>query len=142
MGTTSDHRFGRLKRPLLYVMSSLYIVAGVMHFVTPTAFTQIVPPRLPRPTVLVYLSGLAEILLGIGLLFRRTRRRSAWGVILLLLAVFPANVYMATSNMIPASVPGWATGIARIGLWLRLPLQGVLILWAWWYTRPLPENDH
>ncbi|KYH26422.1 hypothetical protein HAPAU_15200 [Halalkalicoccus paucihalophilus] len=121
-------------------MSFLYTAAGVMHFVTPRAFARIVPPRLPRPTVLVYLSGIAEIGLGIGLLFRRTRRRCAWGVIALLLAVFPANVHMATSDMVPESVPDWATNSARVGLWARLPFQGVLVLWAWWYTRTMPEN--
>ncbi|WP_435156892.1 DoxX family protein [Haladaptatus sp. DFWS20] len=139
----SDHidaPLARLKRPLLYVMSFVYIVAGVLHFVAPKVYARIIPPQLPRPLMLVYLSGIVEIVLGIGVLLRRTRRRSAWGLIALLLAVFPANVYMATNEMIPESVPGQARGIARIALWARLPFQGVLILWAWWYTRVTPEN--
>lgn len=140
MSTTTDRLAARFERPLLYVMSGIYIAAGVMHFVAPRVFARIVPPRFPHPVVLVYLSGVAEIGLGIGVLFRRTRRRCAWGIVLLLLAVFPANVHMATSDMIPASAPDWATDVARVGLWARLPFQGVLMLWAWWYTRVMPEN--
>lgn len=135
-----DDTVVRLKRPLLYVMGLFYVGAGVMHFVAPKVYTRIVPPAFPRPLGLVYLSGIAEIVLGTGVLLRRTRRRSAWGLIALLLAVFPANVHMATSDMVPDAVPGWAGGIARGALWARLPLQGVLLLWAWWYTRLTPEN--
>nr|WP_049934682.1 DoxX family membrane protein [Halalkalicoccus jeotgali] len=140
MNTSTDRPPVRFERLLLYVMSGIYITAGVMHFVTPRTFARIAPPRFPRPTLLVYLSGVAEIVLGIGVLFRRTRRRSAWGLIALLLAVFPANVHMATSDTVPESVPDWATTVARVGLWARLPFQGVLMLWAWWYTRVMPEN--
>jgi uncharacterized membrane protein len=137
-GTTGT--LPRLKRPLLYLMSFLYVVAGVMHFVVPKVYARIVPPQFPRPVLLVYLSGIAEIVLGIGVVIRRTRRRSAWGLIALLLAVFPANVYMAMNDLIPDAVPDWASGVARAALWIRLPFQGVLILWAWWYTRVDPEN--
>jgi uncharacterized membrane protein len=129
-----------LERPLLLVMSLLYVGAGVMHFLTPKVFARIVPPRLPRPLALVYLSGLAEILLGIGVLFRRTRRRSAWGLVALLVAVFPANVHMATNTVLPESVPERGRGLARVALWVRLPLQAVLVAWALRYTRP-PSAD-
>lgn len=131
----------RLKRPLLYVMGAFYVGAGVMHFVVPRAYAQAVPPQLPQPLTLVYLSGIAEIILGIGVLIRRTRRQSAWGIIALLIAVFPANVYMATSDMAINGVPDWANPITQVALWVRLPLQAVLILWAWWYTRLLPESS-
>lgn len=134
-----DSTVSRLKQPLCYVMGLFYVGAGVMHFVAPKVYARVVPPQLPRPLTLVYLSGIAEISLGIGVLIRRTRRRSAWGLIALLLAVFPANVTMAINEMGTDAVPDWASGIARLALWARLPLQGVLILWAWWYTRP-PEN--
>lgn len=140
MTSNIDGALARCKQPPLYVMSLFYIVAGVMHFVAPKVYARIIPPQLPRPLSLVYLSGIAEIVLGIGVVIRRTRRRFAWGLIALLVAVFPANVHMATSNRVPDAVPDWADGIARGALWARLPFQGVLILWAWWYTRPLPEK--
>ncbi|KTG07724.1 hypothetical protein AUR64_02465 [Haloprofundus marisrubri] len=135
MSSSTDSSSSRLKRPLLYVMSLAYVFAGVMHFVSPKMFARIVPPQLPRPVFLVYLSGVVEIVLGIGVLFRRTRRLSAWGLIGLLLAVFPANVYMATSGLLPDAVPDDAERLGQAALWARLPLQGVLVLWAWWYTQ-------
>ncbi|SIR64789.1 Uncharacterized membrane protein [Haladaptatus litoreus] len=140
MSDTTDNTLGRLKRPLLYVMSLVYVVAGVLHFVAPKVYTRIIPPQFPRPVFLVYLSGLAEIVLGIGVLFQRTRRQSAWGLIALLVAVFPANVHMARNEILPDGVPDWASGIARVALWVRLPFQVVLILWAWWYTRVKSGN--
>lgn len=130
----------RFKRPLCYVMGGLYVLAGVLHFVAPKVYAQIVPPQLPRPLDLVYLSGVAEIALGVGLLFDRTRRLSAWGVLALLVAVFPANVYMATSDVTLQGVPEWASDPSATVRWARLPLQGVLALWAWWYTRPMPDE--
>ncbi|MFD1514182.1 DoxX-like family protein [Halomarina rubra] len=135
MTTENDGRLASLKRPLLYLMSLLYIGAGVMHFLRPKVFARIVPPTLPRPLTLVYLSGVAEIVLGVGVLFRRTRRRSAWGLVGLLVAVFPANVYMATSTVPPETVSERTAGVARLALWARLPFQAVLALWAWWYTQ-------
>jgi uncharacterized membrane protein len=129
-----------LRTPLRYVMGLTYVFAGVMHFVAPKMYEQIMPPSLPRPLELVYLSGVAEIVLGAGVLFERTRRRSAWGLILLLLAVFPANVHMATHDLELHGVPEWASEPPNGATWARLPLQGVLILWAWWYTKPAAED--
>ncbi|WP_049997683.1 DoxX family protein [Halococcus sediminicola] len=126
----------RFKRPLRYVMGLLYVGAGVLHFVAPKRYAHVVPPRFPRPVALVYLSGIAEVVLGTGVLLRRTRRRSAWGIVALLIAVFPANVHMATGDVATDAVSDWAEGITRAALWVRLPLQAVLVLWAWWYTRP------
>lgn len=131
----------RLKRPLCYVMGGLYVVAGVMHFVAPKVYAQIIPPAFPRPLELVYLSGVAEIVLGLGVLIPRTRRHSAWGLILLLLAIFPANVYMATHDLVLEGVPEWASNPSDAVTWARLPLQGVLILWAWWYTQPTSDDS-
>ncbi|GGL69274.1 DoxX family protein [Halocalculus aciditolerans] len=126
---------GRVERGLLYVMSALYVGAGVMHFVAPRSFERIVPPGFPNPRGLVYLSGVAEVALGLGVLVRRTRRASAWGLVALLAAVFPANVYMAVDDVAAALVPDEHRRAAQIAAWVRLPLQGVLMLWAWWYTR-------
>ncbi|WP_236044815.1 DoxX family protein [Haloarcula nitratireducens] len=123
----------RLKRPLLYVMGPLYVVAGILHFVVPELYVQIMPPVFPAPLALVYLSGLAEIVVGIGVLIPRTRRYAAWATIALLVAIFPANVYMAISGVVVAGMPGGGAPSTLVR-WARLPLQGVLILWAYWYT--------
>lgn len=131
----------RLKRPLLYVMGPLYVVAGVLHFVYPAAYAQIVPPILPAPLALVYLSGVAEVVLGIGVLLPRTRRLAAWGLVALLLAVFPANVYMATSGVVLQGGPAWLGDPSETARWARLPFQAVFLLWAWWYTRPPPDGE-
>ncbi|WP_128545770.1 DoxX family protein [Larkinella soli] len=110
----------------LYSIAAIYIVSGVLHFIRPGTYLRIMPPYIPYPALMVSLSGAAEIVLGIGLLFPATRSAAAWGLILLLIAVFPANLYMATSGRFP-DIPQWI-------LWARLPLQGVLIWWAWLYT--------
>ena len=128
------------KRPLRYAMSAAYVIAGVTHFLAPKAFARVVPPGLPNPRALVYLSGIAEIGLGLGVACDRTRRGSAWGIIALLGAVFPANVYMATDGVAGDLAPDRLAGLARAAAWARLPLQGVLLLWAWWYTRPEPTD--
>jgi len=141
MTDEADGRLARYKRPLLFVMGPLYVVAGVLHFLAPKVYARVVPPSLPKPVALVYLSGIAEVVLGVGVLLRRTRRVSAWGLVALLVAVFPANVYMATDEVGLELVPESARGLARVGAWVRLPLQGVLVLWAWWYTRPMPDED-
>ena len=121
-------------------MSVLYVIAGVMHFVVPELYVQIVPPPLPFPLGLVYLSGVTEVVLGVGLLFERTRRLAAWGIIALLVAIFPANVYMATSDVVIQGTPGGTADPSQAARWGRLPMQAVLVLWAWWYTRPMPDG--
>jgi uncharacterized membrane protein len=123
------------------LMGAIYVFAGVTHFLAPDSFARAVPPEFPRPRALVYLSGLAEIALGTGLQFDRTRRASAWGVVALLVAVFPANVYMATDDVAVEFVPDWFAGVARAGAWARLPLQAVLVLWAWRHTLPDPGPE-
>ncbi|AHB67674.1 MULTISPECIES: DoxX family protein [Haloarcula] len=122
----------QFKRPLCYVMALLYVVAGGLHFVVPELYVQIVPPVLPAALALVYLSGVAEIAVGLGLLVPRTRSYAAWATIALLVAIFPANVYMAVSMV---TIEGTGGGDPSVLVrWARLPLQGVLILWAYWYT--------
>lgn len=115
-------------RPARLIMGVLYIAAGTLHFLATRGYTGMVPVYLPAHRELVYLSGAAEILGGIGVLLPPTRRAAAWGVILLLIAVFPANVTLITEHARFPSVPLWAA-------WLRLPLQLPLIYWAWLYTR-------
>ena len=124
----------RFKRPLLYLMGPLYVIAGILHFIVPELYAQIIPPFLPAPLALVYLSGVAEIAVGIGVLIPRTRRYAAWATIALLIAIFPANVYMATSMVVVDGIGGGDP--SPLIRWGRLPLQGMLILWAYWYTDP------
>jgi uncharacterized membrane protein len=110
----------------LYIQAALYTFAGAMHFVAPRGYVATVPPWVPNAPLMVVLSGIAEIACGLGLLFPQTRTIAAWGLILLLIAVFPANVFMATSPKF-SQIPNWT-------LWARLPLQGLLIWWAWKFT--------
>ena len=119
-----------LKRVGLYVMAGLYALAGVMHFVNTEFFLQIMPPYLPWHLFLVYLSGVIEIVLAIGLVISRTRRLAAWGVIALLIAVFPANIYHFTSGGAGMDIPQWTLAV-------RLALQFVLIAWAYVYTKKI-----
>lgn len=109
-------------------MAVMYIGAGTLHFLFTPTYLKIMPDYLPVPRDLVLLSGAAEILGGVGLLVPQTRRAAAWGIIALLIAVFPANLTMITDPGRFPSVPLWAA-------WLRLPLQLPLIYWAWIYTR-------
>jgi uncharacterized membrane protein len=121
-----------VKRGLLWLMAAFYIAAGVMHFVSPEAYRPMMPPYLPWHEALIFLSGVAELGLGIAVLFPALRPWAAWGIILLLIAIFPANVHIALHNV---PVFGAAEG-AGVWNWVRLPVQGLLILWAWWYTGP------
>ena len=125
------------KRVLLWVMAGAYILGGFNHLVNPEFYLAIVPPGLPNPEWLNVIAGLAEIALGVFVLEPRVRVFAAWGIVALLIAIFPANLYVATENLgLPAAEPG--TGNALLN-WARLPLQAVLIAWAWWYTRPDSE---
>lgn len=108
-----------------------YIAAGIMHFVRPESYLKLMPPYLPWHMALVQISGVCEILGGVGLLVPQTRRVAAWGLVAMLIAIFPANLYMATN-------PGeaGAAAIAPVIRWGRLPLQGALIWWVLWCTKP------
>lgn len=111
----------------LYLMASLYVLAGLNHFRKPRMYQKIIPPYFPNPKLLNAISGFAEILLGIGLCVPAISAYSAIGIIALLIAVFPANVYMVTNEKAGFGLPKWI----RI---LRLPLQILLIVWAYQYT--------
>ena len=124
---------GKLKRATRILCGLLYVAAGVNHFVNTAFYVDIMPPYLPWHLELVYASGIAEIGLGALLCTDRWAVPAAWGVIALLFAVFPANVHMALH---PEQYP-WAT---PEGLLLRLPLQALLVVWVWWYTRPDPPG--
>jgi uncharacterized membrane protein len=111
-----------------WTFGALFVVAGVLHFVAPGFYMKIMPPYLPLHRELVLASGVAEVVLGILLLVPKTSRFAAWGLIALLIAVFPANIYVYQNR---ESFPQ----LSPLAHLLRLPLQGVLILWAYVYTR-------
>lgn len=121
----------RTKLVFLYLLALFYIIAGINHFVTPEFYLRIMPPYLPNPSLLHQLAGAAEILLGGLVLVARWRRLAAWGLVLLLLAVFPANLHVALNSHLYPDFP-------VVLSWARLPLQLVFLAWAWWYTRPDP----
>ena len=116
-----------LKLVLQWLLGLLFLAAGANHFRVPDFYVRLVPPYLPWPRQLVYLSGVCEIVLGGLLLVPRCSHYAAWGLIALLVAVFPANLHMALN-------PDLYPEFGRVALWLRLPLQGVLIAWAFWFT--------
>lgn len=118
-----------VKLILKYVLAVLFIGAGLNHFRAPAFYVNIMPPYLPWHLFLVYLSGVFEVALGIMLFIPRLARLAGWGMIALLIAVFPANLHMAMNPDLFPDVP-------RAVLYIRLPLQAVFIAWAYWYTRP------
>jgi uncharacterized membrane protein len=99
-----------------------FVFAGAMHFAVPRAYARIMPPYLPRHRELVYASGVAEAIGGLGLMPRATRRVAGWWLIATLIAIFPANVHMALRSEDFPEVPGGA-----VSLWARLPFQAVFI---------------
>jgi uncharacterized membrane protein len=103
-----------------------FILAGAFHFLRPELYLKIMPPCFPDPRLLVAVSGAAEIAGGVGLLIRPLRCAAGWGLIALLIAVFPANLYMAQRPELFHFAP-WT-------LWARLPLQAVFIAWVWFVT--------
>ena len=112
----------------LYLMASMYVIAGIFHFARPKMYLRIMPRYLPAHKLLVYLSGLAEIALGIGLCFPLTKDLSIYGIIIMLLIFLLVHFYMLSSKKAGAGIPQWI-------LLVRLPLQFLLIWWAWFYLQ-------
>ena len=109
-------------------MSVFYIAIGIKHFINVEWFMKIMPPYLPYHKELVYLSGAFEIILGIMLIFEKTRFLGGWGLILLLIAVFPANIYLAQTG-------GAAINTSPALAWGRLPVQAIFIALAYWHSK-------
>jgi uncharacterized membrane protein len=111
-----------------------YVSSGILHFLRPEFYLRIMPPYIPWHVAMVQVSGFFEILGGLGLLIPATRRAAAWGLVALLIAVFPANLYMATNP-----IETGAASIAPMLRWGRLPVQLLLISWVLWCTRARSE---
>lgn len=107
-----------------------FIFAGVSHFLMPDTFMKLMPPFIPFPLAMVYISGVFEILGGIGLIVPKTKRAASYGLILLLLAVYPANIYVAVENI---QLGGFMSN--AFYQWFRVVLQIPLIIWVWWTAR-------
>jgi uncharacterized membrane protein len=111
---------------LRWLLTVFMVAAGANHFIAPAPYAAMIPDALPAHYALVYVSGVAEMLGGLGLIVPATRRLAGWGLVALFVAVFPANLNMAIHHLPLGTrvVPAWA-------LWARLPLQAVLIAWAY-----------
>ena len=117
-----------IKQILKWILAAAFILAGTNHFLDPQFYLKIMPPYLPAHLLLIYTSGFFEIALGVLLLLPKRQKLAACGLIALLIAVFPANIYMAmNAELFPE--------INSILIWLRLPLQIILIAWAVWYIK-------
>ncbi|WP_179345989.1 DoxX family protein [Winogradskyella ursingii] len=110
----------------LYIMAGIYIFAGLMHFIKPKMYLRIMPRYLPYPKALVLLSGLAEIVLGIGLCIPATKPFAIYGIIAMLIVFLLVHFYMLSNEKASAGIPKWI-------LILRIPLQFGLMYWAWMY---------
>jgi len=115
-----------------WILALFFIAAGANHFRTPDLYVAMIPSWLPQPQALNAISGAAEILGGLGLLLPGTRRAAGWGLIALLVAVFPANVHVALVGHMAG------TDFSPAILWLRLPFQAVFIAGVWWVARANP----
>jgi len=114
-------------------MSLLYINTGIQHFIDADWFVQIMPPYLPFHYELVYLSGFFEVLFGLMLIYHKTRYLAAYGLIFLLIAVYPANIYLAFNE-----TPQQAIGISSfMASWVRLPIQFIFLALAYWHSKDI-----
>jgi uncharacterized membrane protein len=121
---------------LRYLLAAVMVFMGTAHFTHAATFVSIMPSYLPYPLELVWLSGVFEAALGLGLLAERTRVAAAWGLVALYVAVFPANINMALHpDLQIVGKPEWMPNPSALALWLRLPLQLAFIAWAHAYTR-------
>ncbi len=116
-----------IRHALRWLLGLFFVIAGINHFRSPAVYLSIMPPYLPWHQALVDISGWAEIVGGLGVLFRPTRRAAAWGLIALLIAIFPANIHAALHGMRIGGQP-----VAPWVLWLRLPFQLVFLAWVYW----------
>lgn len=119
-----------------WVLAAFFVAAGANHFRAPDFYVVMIPAWLAHPAGLVACSGVAEIAGGIGVLVPSLRRAAGWGLVALLVAVFPANVHMALAHLSPPglAIPSWV-------LWARLPFQAALVGWVWWTAAGEPPEN-
>ncbi|MEO8795225.1 MAG: MauE/DoxX family redox-associated membrane protein [Daejeonella sp.] len=112
-------------------LSLILILAGLNHFRNPQMYLQIIPEYIPVPVALNYVSGIAELILGIGLLFNKTRILAAWGIFIMMIAFIPAHIFMIQK----APFYLGTLHVTKTIAWIRLALQPLLILWAYIHTK-------
>ena len=118
------------KNITIYIISLLYVIVGIKHFTNTGFFVTIVPPIINWKEEVVLVSGLIEVILGILLLFNQTRKLAAWGIILLLIAVFPANIYLYLSEIARETL-----SISKSQALYRMPFQITLIIISYWHSK-------
>lgn len=121
-----------LKKASLWLLIIGYLFAGINHFRDPDSYIRIIPHYIPYPKLMNLAAGFFEILFGLLLIFKKTRPIAAWGIILMLIAFLPVHISMIGD----APLKLGSTVVTPLLAWLRLALQPVLMLWAWWYTKP------
>ncbi len=131
-----DSVASRVKVVARWLCAASYVAVGITHFTDPATFVAIVPPALPAPLLLVHISGVFEILGGVGLLVPRTRRAAAWGILALLVAVYPANIHMLVNEVYLPDMPR-----ERWLLWARMPMQFVFAAWVAWVGGLWPRKQ-
>jgi len=126
-------KFTRFKRLSRYFMAGFFVFAGINHFLNPDFYIPLIPPYIPWPETVNWVSGLVEIILGFGLFFEKTRRAAAGGVILLMLLFIPTHIYFI---QIGSCIPDLLCTPQWLG-WVRLVIiHPLLVLWAWWHRLP------
>ena len=126
----------KFKKITIYIISLLYINVGVQHFINPDFFITIVPPIIKWKVKAVIVSGFIEILLGILLLFQQSRKLASWGIILLLIAVFPANIYLYFSDSAREIL-----SISKNQSLFRMPFQIPLIIISYWHSKEIHSKQ-
>jgi uncharacterized membrane protein len=121
-----------LKKISLTILIIGYLYAGTNHFREPASYIRIIPPYIPYPKLMNLLAGIFEILFGLLLIPKTTRPLAAWGILLMLAAFLPVHIQM----IIDAPLKLGTFTVTPLITWIRLFLQPVLMLWAWWYTKP------
>ncbi len=116
---------GRLRTPALWLLAVFFTLAGLNHFLNPGTYLGLMPAYLPWHRELILVSGAAEMAGGLAVLVLRLRTLAGWGLIALLVAIFPANLHVALHGWEGVPIPAWV-------LWARLPVQGLFIGWVWW----------
>jgi uncharacterized membrane protein len=118
-----------MKRPFFRILlGNIFVIAGLFHFFKSDFYLHAMPPYLPYPEILVFMSGVAAVLLGVFVIIPQTSRFAAWGIIVFLILVYPVNFHMASHPDLFPTIP------ARL-LWMRLPLQFVMMAWAYQYAK-------
>ena len=119
-----------------WVLALFFVVAGANHFRAPEIYLGMMPSGLPWPSAMNLISGAAETLGGVGLLVPAMRRRAGWGLLALLVAIFPANLHVALQGHMPG------TTLTSLQLWWRLPFQAVFLAWVWWVALGCETKNH